>query len=249
VNAKAVVWWIQDIKTRGQVLPVIGFTATNLLKAREQMQQGEAATSEKNPMEMPERFSERNWVGWWSSVANYLKGQKGTSGKPLYYIVQRRNPPNEFPDNVTREACEKPMTGTHCNADNQTVYRILKSLTLNALGYAWVQPADAASDDRRAALDLTDKYDGTTEEKNRYNMAKQEMEEAEYRGNEAVYTFHKFASVLQKAFTTMDESNRPKAQTDQVDESKYQRITRTTQNTPESKCKLKEITRTILEKQ
>jgi hypothetical protein len=84
---------------------------------------------------------------------------------------------------------------------------------------------------------------------NRCEMAKQEVEEAECRGNEAVYPFHKFAYILQTTFTTMDESNRPKAQTDQVDESKYQRITRTTQNTPESKCKLKEITRTILEKQ
>lgn len=70
---------------------------------------------------------------------------------------------------------------------------------------------------RQAALALMRQYDGTAEELNRYNVAKQEVKEAKYRENELVYPFSKDASILQKAFTTMEQSNQPKAVRDQVE--------------------------------
>jgi hypothetical protein len=154
----------------------------------------------------------------WESVKNYLKGQKGAANKPLFYIVRSRNAPMELPDEGTRGACQMQLAGNHFNSDNQTVYRILKSLTLDKEAYAWVQPSDATSNGRQAALALMDHFDGPVEVLNRYNMAKQELEEAEYQGNEGIYSFSKFSSVLQKAFTTMEQSKRPKPQRDQVDE-------------------------------
>jgi DnaJ-domain-containing protein 1 len=85
----------------------------------------------------------------------------------------------EMPDEVTIVAYQMQLAGNHLNSDNQTVYRILKSLTLDTEAYEWVQPKHAASNGRQAALALMDHYNGQAEVLNRYNMAKQEMEEAE----------------------------------------------------------------------
>jgi hypothetical protein len=108
------------------------------------MQDGKEA-DDKNPIKLPGKFTPRNWVGWWESVKNYLKGQKGEANKPLFYIVRSRNAPMELPDEVTRVAYQMQLAGNHFNSDNQTVYRILKSLTLDTEAYAWVQPSDAAN--------------------------------------------------------------------------------------------------------
>lgn len=52
-----------------------------------------------------------------------------------------------------------------------------------------------------------DQYNGPAEEENRYDNTKQEIEEAELRGKKAVCPFSKYAVTLQKAFTTMAQSN------------------------------------------
>lgn len=145
-------------------------------------------------------------------VKNYLKGQKGSAGKLLYFIIWSRNPPAVFLDEVTAQMYKMPLIGMHFNADNQMVYQIIKSIMIDMQAYAWVQLSDAASNGRQAALVLMDQYDGPAEEENRYNMAKQEVKEAEYRGNEAMYPFSKYAATLQKAFTTMAQSNCKKLQ-------------------------------------
>ena len=218
INLKAMVWWIRDLTTRGQPLPDIGFTAADLAKARHELQNKSESETAKNPVELPGKFMARNWVSWWESVKNYLKGQPGRAGKPLIYVVRNRQPPPQFIDEIEREAYQMPLNGDNYAADNNTVYRILKSLTLDTQAIAWVQPHDRSSDGRAAALALMDQYDGPAEELNRYNAAKQEIKEAEYRGNEAIYPFTKYAAMLQKAFTTMEQSNRAKPPRDQVEE-------------------------------
>jgi hypothetical protein len=143
---------------RGQCIPDEGFTVDDLEQARSNMQDGKEA-DDKNPIELSGKCTPRNWVGWWESVKNYLKGQKGAANKPLFYIVRSRNAPIELLDEVTRVAYQMQLAGNHFNSDNQTVYRILKSLTLDTEAYAWVQPSDAASNGRQAALALMDHYD------------------------------------------------------------------------------------------
>ena len=100
VNIKAMVWWLRDLSTRGQPIPVAGFTAANLQDAKANMQDGKQA-DDKNPIDLPGKFTPRNWVGWWESVKNYLKGQKGAANKPLFYIVRNRVAPTTFPDEIT----------------------------------------------------------------------------------------------------------------------------------------------------
>ena len=94
----------------------------------------------------------------------------------------------------------------------------MKLLTLDTEAYAWVLPSDGVSNGRQAALALMDHYNKPAKVLNRYNMAKQEVEEAEYCGNEGLYLFNKYLSVLQRAFATMEQSARPKPQREQVDE-------------------------------
>jgi hypothetical protein len=54
---------IRDLSTRGQHIPDEGLTVDNLEQERSNMQDGNKA-HDKNPVELPGKFTSRNWVGW-----------------------------------------------------------------------------------------------------------------------------------------------------------------------------------------
>jgi hypothetical protein len=215
---KAMIFWLRDLQARQQPIPLIGFTPADLMTSR-QMFQATDGVEDVTSIPMPKTFVPKNWVSWWLTVENYLKGQRGSNGKPLFYIVRERNPPANLLtlDQLTREAYQIPLVGVHYNHDNGTVFRLLHQLTLGTEGEAWVSGSFPTQDGRRAALSLKDHYDGVGERNTRYAQAEKDKDAAQYRGNEAVYSFSKYASLIKQSYTIMEQnSDAPVAQRHQV---------------------------------
>jgi len=154
-DLKALIWWAHDKHNTGTMVNnLLTFGAADLADARERMQAQEQAADVTSVIDKPEKFkSIGSWVSWWESVKNYLGSVYGVRRRPLLYIVR----PAQVPINPTQEEQvlhSVTLTGAEYRTDNATVYRLLKSLTLDTEAYAWVQGHDVRQDGRAAALAL-----------------------------------------------------------------------------------------------
>lgn len=219
-NLKALLWWIKDRRDRGlEEQYDRAFTPADLAQAKEQLAAWEQAVKYPTSLERPEKFGLKkgNWVSWWQSVKNYLGSVMGVRRRSLFYVVRPETAPAN-PTAIETEMYQVVLQGPQYQADNERVYRILKSLTIDTVADGWVKRYDRSQDGRGAALALMAQYEGDGQVQQRYQEAKSALEAIYYKGNEAVYPFSKYTSKLQEIFQAYEDANRPKSGTDKVDD-------------------------------
>jgi hypothetical protein len=163
---------------------------------------------ETQPM-MPDKFREtKNWATFKEALISYLSQVRGAAGVPIQYVVRSVAQPEAggifANDNVARVA-NAPLQGPTFNVDNRRVYQIIKTLTLEGPGWAWVQASDRLENGRAAFLALEAHYEGPA---NKDRLIDDYLERVHtkliYYGNKNSFTFEKYVTLLQEVHQQLE---------------------------------------------
>ena len=89
----------------------------------------EEATKSTIDKLFPAKFDPHKFISWTDSVTNFLDGIRGESNVPISYVVRPENvDPLAATTDLERAIMLAPHAGPAYVADNNTVYRFLKSV-------------------------------------------------------------------------------------------------------------------------
>jgi hypothetical protein len=130
----------------------------------------------------------------------------GASGIPLDYVIRRDMPDGWEPGNehdiLKYQAIQ---TGPAWETDKMTVYAELKACCLDSDGWAWIKQYDRMKNGREATANLRAHYEGDGEVNKRVAWATANIPNAHY-SSEHTFSFERFSTVLQEAFTILNEN-------------------------------------------
>ena len=110
-----------------------------------------------------------------------------------------------FTGDAERRKYEVLLEGPEFKVDNQKFWQIIKKLVSGTNAWSWIEKFDKTEDGRGAWLALCAYYDGPGETEKVKAIARRDLNELKYLGNEAVFSFKKFTSKLQSCFNILEQ--------------------------------------------
>jgi hypothetical protein len=170
---------------------------------------------------LPDKFKDaKQYAVFKESLTTYLSQIRGITGVPLTYVVRSLEAPEpgaEFPDAVANQVANAPLRGAVFSADNSKVYQIIKQLTLEGPGWAWVQASERTANGRQAYTDLMAHYEGPS---NKSRLIDEYTESIQsklvFHGNKNSFTFERYVTLLQAAHQQLERLGSPMPQRDRV---------------------------------
>ena len=207
-NMKALVWWARDRKRRGLAINGGDFDEEQLEEAIVTMELEEVDDEAK--VEAPGMLkSADDWITWELSLSNYLRSIRGSSGVPLAYIIRKDDIDNvadhDFENETERLIYQAPHQGANYKADNNQVYRIIKSKVIGSDILKWIHPFDRNQDGRGAMNQLRHHYDGPGQVQRKITQAEAQIASLHYKSEQA-FSFERFITKLNGAFQVLEEN-------------------------------------------
>jgi hypothetical protein len=202
---QALIWWAKDRERRG--IPIIAADWTPATLATSITQINIDAPGGDTKVAHPGKVATgHNWTTWDIKWENYLGSMLGSSGVPLDYVT-RRDMPAEWTAGNEHDALKYQaiQVGPAWEADKMTVYAELKACCLDGEGWAWIKAYDRNKDGREATANLRAHYEGDGEVNKRVAWATANIANAHYT-SEHTYSFERFSTVLQEAFTILNDN-------------------------------------------
>ena len=110
------------------------------------------------------------------------------------------------PNNETeRLIYQAPHQGANYKADNNQVYRIIKSKVIGSDNLKWIHPFDRSQDGRGAMNQLRHHYDGPGQVQRKITQAEVQIASLHYMSEQA-FSFERFITKLNGAFQVLDEN-------------------------------------------
>ena len=148
------------------------------------------------------------------NVKFYLLKKRGCRGHPLAYVTR------EISDVPTVSADPGPATpsydaelirrgsqsGSTFEADNQSVWALLRHVTHGGPGWAWVMQHSITRDGRSAYLALTSHYLGDATQGRIRTRADTILSKTYYDGKSKNFSFEKYCEVLNRAIRDLQET-------------------------------------------
>ena len=205
---QALIWWTKDRIRRGIEIVAADWNAAALADAVTQINIEQPAGDAKvaNPGKVE---TGHKWTTWDTKWENYLGSMVGASGIPLDYVTRRDVAPEWIAGNEhDRLKYQAIQDGAAWDKDRMTVYAELKACCLESDAWTWIKAFDNAKDGRLATQSLRTHYEGEGEVNKRTTWANANIDNAHYT-SEHTYSFEKFSTTLQEAFTILNENGQP----------------------------------------
>ena len=202
---QALIWWAKDRQRRGLPITPAEWTMATLATSITQINI-EAPGGETKVAYPGKVATGHKWTTWDIKWENYLGSMMGASGIPLDYVIRRDMPDGWEPGNehdiLKYQAIQ---TGPAWETDKMTVYAELKACCLDSNGWAWIKQYDRMKNGREATANLRAHYEGDGEVNKRVAWATANIANAHY-SSEHTFSFERFSTVLQEAFTILNEN-------------------------------------------
>ena len=148
---------------------------------------------------------------------NTLMNNLGTGGSPLAYVTREHVHLPEEDDTEEDPGIGLPSLqeelvrrtrhdGSHWDADNQAVWKIIRALAHGGPAWNWVSSHAKKRDGRSAYLDLKKHYLGSSFVAKTISDATSELKTIFYNGRSKNFTFESFCGKLNKAFADLLEN-------------------------------------------
>jgi hypothetical protein len=89
--------------------------------------------------------------------------------------------------------------------DNKKVWQVLKKLVAGTNAWSWIERFDKTENGRGAWMSLCAYYDGPGGTEKVEAIARRDLNEVKYLGNEQVFSFEKFTTKVQSCFNILDQ--------------------------------------------
>ena len=208
---EALAYWVTNQTMRNIPLAIADWNAGALQQAR--TDSDIAAERKANP-QAPKRPGKiatgLDWYTWIEQFTNYLGAIRGVNDVPLTYVIRKDMPAGWDPvaDAATPEETliyQVALTGAAFEADNRTVFTKIMEVTIGETSYEWIKQFEQTKDGRGAMAVLRRHCEGTDFQQLRVTEADRIIREATYT-NERHFPFESYATLLQKAYTTYEQS-------------------------------------------
>ena len=208
---EALAFWVTNQKMRNIPLDIDNWDADALEGARIE---SDIAAERKANLQTPKRPGKiatgLDWYTWTEQFTNYLAAIRGVNDVPLTYVIRKDKP--EGWDPVTDASSPEEtliyqvaLTGAAFEADNRTVFTKIMEVTVGETAYEWIRHFEETKDGRGAMAALRSHCEGKDFTELRITEADRILREASYT-NERHFSFENYATLLQKAYTTYEQS-------------------------------------------
>jgi len=212
----ALINFAKDKKRRGKEIVADDFTAAEMEKY---IQQAEIKDSSKEKSELettaPPTLGENNFHKWERAVYTNLLAKVGVREIPLAYVVRKDTQPETFADDQEQLIYEASRTGPSWDDDNKAVGNYITSLLTGKPAETWIKDLIPSQNGRGMMAALRVHFLGESQKERIVEDARRRRDGAYFK-SQAIYTFEKFASELQEAFTTLAEYDDPVSPNEQL---------------------------------
>lgn len=212
---EAMRFWGKDRLRLGLPVDAALFTLAQAEDAALRMVQEAEEIASKDAVKptVPDKFSKpTGWLVFKETLLAYLGQLKGVNRIPLVYVVRVDNafPPGTLPDTEReRRIALVPLVGTDYRTDNETVFAIIKELTLQGPGWNWIEFLDRRRDGRACFQALMAHYEGDSMLSRAKEQAYSDIASARYTGLVKAHTFEMYITTHQKAHSTLQRHGEP----------------------------------------
>jgi hypothetical protein len=173
----------------------------------------ELAIKDGHKPTIPDKFMKvSSWMTFKESFVAHLDQLRGSNMVPLSYVVRTDHNPNPaaiYDTDRDRRMATVPLTGHDFNKDNETVFAILKELTMSGPAWNWIEPFNRRRNGRACFEALVAHYEGTSMMNHAKDKAYNDIATASYSGMKKTQTFEAYTSVHKKAHTTLEKHGEP----------------------------------------
>ena len=208
VNIVAVGTWVKDMHRRNRTPQSAEW---NNLKQEEYKQEVDIRSQKKElDLKPPKQCPANNtaeWRPWKRETENYIASIPGVDGVSLDYIIRDETLPDDyvFTSEAERRKYELQLEGAEFMVDNKTVWQVLKKLVSGTTAWSWIEKYDKTGNGRGAYRDLCAHFDGPGETEKVEAIARRDLSELKYLGQEHVFSFERFTTKLQSCFNILDK--------------------------------------------
>ena len=202
----ALVRFIRDQLRRG-ITPDANEFTTEVMNQYVDEANGKESSSDAGDLETPApgKLTDENFDEWYDTVVIALQKSRGVLGVPLSYVVREDLPQDVTVDSLDASArliYQAPHAGAAYSQDNKKVGEYLNALLSGQDAHEWIKDFVRSLDGRAMMVALRTHYLGPSQIEARLDKAKAVKDNAYYR-NEATYSFEKFTTDLEKAYSTL----------------------------------------------
>ena len=185
-----------------------------LIQAWSMKEKEESANDEE--LELPPKLTDVKHVrSVIEDLDNHLTRKLGQSRLPLMYVVRDNvalpaaadDPGYRQPDLTTEMIGRGSHTAAAYQADNITVWGIIRHVTHGGPGWSWVSKYARSSNGRDAYIALKGHYFGEAYASRIRAQADQVLENAFFDGRSRTFTFENYCETLIKAFNDIEDTN------------------------------------------
>jgi hypothetical protein len=163
-NLEALAYWVHDKQCLEIVARDFTIAVHDECRSMVDTEKTEVKHAESLKAPMPAKFEVSNWVAWEIVFTNYLSGLYGVTNVPLNYIIQKETPEGHtYITDTRRLVSTAPLEGRAFWSNTQSVYRMLKGLTVGTDTWEWIKLHDQSQDSHLAFQTLRQHYDGPGE--------------------------------------------------------------------------------------
>lgn len=209
-NLRALLWWLRDLVAQGTPGVPGDWNNDVLLDARARMDIEKQTKDKTSDIEAPKKLIVAKWRDGYLGLMNFLRSKRSADGKRMLdYVVRRDVPPGWVPlDRDDRLVYGSPLEGANYDADNTSVFQIIKQWTLNTQAFTWVRPFDRNQDGRAAINALRAHYDGPGEVAKNLAKAEAELKTIHYKGEQS-FSFEGYINKLNEIYFAFAEAKQP----------------------------------------
>ena len=163
----------------------------------------------------PPKLGENNFHQWEDAILAQLRAKKGNNDVPLAYVVRKPTPPAQYADETERLIYEAIQTGPPWEEDKKTVGNYIIGLPAQTPAMTWIKDHMASQDGSAMITALCTHFLVLAQVERIIQYARAKRDKAIYR-SQAIYTFKKFSTDLQEAFTLLVEYDTEVPQAEQI---------------------------------
>ena len=211
---KGLLYWYQDKVRRQTLIEAADFTLDVM---RDAIRQCAVDESEKDSDKVEIKIGKIDTdLGWWTfkeKLSTKLENMSGLEGTPLVYIIAPAKPAGwtilDAVNDLERLIYSVSLTGIVFDKDNAKVWAVIQGATMDTSSYEWIRQYDLRKDGRGAVQALTLMCEGAGANNKRILLSTRIISLDQNQGgaffqDEYMYSFEKYITALQQAFTTIE---------------------------------------------
>ena len=198
----------------GQVLDATGFTnaVMNGYIGKSEVTEN---TSDALDVAEPPKLGENKFHQWEDAILAQLRVKKGNNNVPLAYVVCKPTPPAAFADETEQLIYEAIRIGPAWEEDKKTVGNYVIGLLTQTPAKTWIKDPMASQEGGTMIAALRTHFLGPAQVERIVQFTQAKHDKATY-CSQAIYSFERFSTDLQEAFTLLVEYDNEVSQAEQI---------------------------------